>query len=90
MTSNAPVANVLGVRQAIPEGKNEYGLATRIASQNIPIRERPETETEQEAGTELNLGEFSTVPCLSVSEARYLVETILEKRHNGKPPQGTE
>jgi hypothetical protein len=89
MASNVPT--VSGTPQAIPEGKNRAGLATRIASNNIQIRERPETEIEQEAGAQLKLGEFAAVPALSVSEARYLVETILSNRNkSGKGSQGTE
>jgi DNA-directed RNA polymerase II subunit RPB4 len=37
--------------------------------------------TEDDAGTQLHLGEFTNVPTLSISEARILVEAIHARRH---------
>jgi hypothetical protein len=47
-----------------------------------PDRARPKEKTtdDEEAGTELKLGEFETVPTLSCSEARLLISAVKEKR----------
>jgi hypothetical protein len=64
---------------------------TVIASTSIPQRERPPPTTDLSAGTTLHLGDFATSPALSISQTRYLVETIMQtRRKTGKRFAETE
>ena len=45
-----------------------------------PSRYQPIASTELEAGRDLKLGEFSSEPALSLSEARIVLEKVLETR----------
>jgi DNA-directed RNA polymerase II subunit RPB4 len=43
-------------------------------------RAREQPGGDEEAGAELNLGEFQHVPSLSLSEARLLITVVMDKR----------
>jgi len=55
---------------------------TALAATSIPQRERPPPTTDLSAGTALQLGDFAASPALSISQTRYLVETIMQARRN--------
>jgi hypothetical protein len=55
---------------------------TAVAATSIPQRERPPPTTDLSAGTTLQLGDFAASPALSISQTRYLVETIMQSRRN--------
>ena len=49
------------------------------------------TPGDEEASAELRLGEFQNVPTLSLSEAKLIIDTVIEKRKESKKPfQQTE
>jgi hypothetical protein len=48
----------------------------------LPERPRTQLMSEDDAGANLHLGEFSDVPTLSISEARILVGAIHARRQN--------
>lgn len=52
--------------------------------QFMPIRERPMADVEEDGGMELKLGEFTDVPTLSVSEARFFLEALHTSREKKK------
>lgn len=73
------------------------GLTTTTTtrpSQPLPapeIRTRERANIEEEAGPVLRLGDFQHAPCLSMSEARIIVEAIFDSRKKaGKKPPATE
>ena len=55
---------------------------TQLAATSIPQRERPPPSTDLSAGSVLQLGEFAASPALSISQTRYLVDTIMQARRN--------
>jgi hypothetical protein len=66
---------------APPTGGTHAPLSrTAIAATTIPQRERPPPTTDLSAGTSLHLGDFAASPALSISQTRYLVETIMQSR----------
>jgi DNA-directed RNA polymerase II subunit RPB4 len=59
------------------------------AQQTTRTREQPQGD--EEASTELKLGEFQNVPTLTLSEARLLINAVLDHRKtSGREFQETE
>jgi len=50
-------------------------------------RPRPHVPGDEEASSTLSLGEFQTVPSLSLSEARILIKAVLDYRKNNNRDQ---
>jgi len=50
-------------------------------------RPRPHVAGDEEASSTLSLGEFQTVPSLSLSEARILIKAVLDYRKNNNRDQ---
>lgn len=48
-----------------------------------PTRPRTKPLGDEEASAVLNLGEFNNVPSLSLSEARLLINTVMDHRRKG-------
>jgi hypothetical protein len=64
---------------------------TAQAAQSIPQRARPPPTTDLSAGASLQLGDFAASPALSISQTRYLIDTIMQKRRTvGKRIAETE
>lgn len=55
-----------------------------MASQAPTSRARELPAGDEEASSELKLGEFQSVPSLSISEARLLINVVMEKRREKK------
>jgi len=53
-------------------------MATHQATR---AREKPSSE--EEAASILKLGDFQSVPCLTLSEARLLINVVMEHRKQG-------
>lgn len=67
---------------AAPAGPHAPLSRTALAATSIPQRERPPPTTDLSAGTSLQLGDFAASPALSISQTRYLVDTIMQARRN--------
>jgi DNA-directed RNA polymerase II subunit RPB4 len=83
-----------GIINTLPNGTSTSST-TQIPSFQPPpapeIRTRERITYDEEAGSSLRLGDFQHVHCLSISEARLLVDAIFDaRRKSGKPKAGSE
>lgn len=53
-------------------------------------REREQPQGDEEASSELKLGQFQNVPSLSLSEARLLINTVMKHRKETREVKETE
>ncbi|KAI9778129.1 MAG: RNA polymerase B [Geoglossum umbratile] len=62
-----------------------------MSTQPLVTRAREQPQGDEEAATELKLGEFQNVPTLTLSEARLLINAVLDHRKtSGREFQETE
>ncbi|KAL8648739.1 MAG: hypothetical protein Q9185_001538 [Variospora sp. 1 TL-2023] len=62
-----------------------------MANEHAPTaRTREKPSGDEEATADLKLGEFQTVPALTLSEARVLINAVIDNRRSLRKVEGTE
>lgn len=66
-------------------------LQSNMAALSSTSRQREKPTGDEEAGIELKLGEFQSVPTLTLSEARVLINAVIDHRkQQGRKVMETE